>query len=115
MKLIKPKIAGIGGGYSLKKPAKVSDPLAGVAYTGNEEADSKAELNAMQLAFKARREREKERYENATDSEFWVAVVFRTRAQKEAFLQSSGLDALGDKYLDGEKVAQHLNITLESR
>lgn len=112
------KAGGIGGLGKLgglkpaKAPERGPDPLAGVEYTESEETNAKLELNAMQLAFKARREREAQRFENATDSEFWFAVCFKTREQKEKFLQLAQLIELGDKYLDGEKVAEVLNIKL---
>jgi hypothetical protein len=113
---LKGGLGGIGklGGLKLAaKPEKAPDPLAGLTPTGSEEVDAKAELNAMQLAFKARREREAERFKNATDSEFWFAVCFHTREQKEKFLRLAQLIELGDKYLDGLEVAKALNINLK--
>jgi hypothetical protein len=114
------KLGGMGAGLGklgglkpLAKPETVPDPLASVVPTGSEEVDTKAELNALQLGFKARREREAQRYKNATDSEFWFAVCFHTREQKEQFLRLAQLIELGDKYLDGLEVAKALNITLK--
>ena len=106
-------IGKIGGLKVAAKPETVPDPLASVVPTGSEEADTKAELNALQIGFKARREREAERYKNATDSEFWFAVCFHTREQKEKFLRLAQLIELGDKYLDGLEVAKALNINLK--
>lgn len=109
------KLGGIN--LSLTKPAEpaeqVPDPLAHVEYTGVEEIDTKAELNALQIGFRERKAREAERFKNATDSEFWVALCFRTREQKEQFLKVAKLIEHGDKYLDGELVAKILNIPLE--
>lgn len=80
----------------------------------NAEADSLAELSEVLDGFKQRAEREQERFVDATDSEYWIAVCFQTRAQKEEFLEKLGLLADGDKYLDGLLVARKLGITIES-
>ena len=42
------------------------------------------------------------------DSEFWFAVAFKDRETKEAFLKEFGIDKLGDKYIDGGKLAKLL-------
>ncbi|MGI8311986.1 hypothetical protein [Saccharopolyspora hattusasensis] len=88
------------------------DPLANVEYTGNLETDSAAELDALAKGFRERTKREDERFRLATDSEYWFAVCFRTREDKEAFLQAARLMAIGDKYLDGYAVARALGIPM---
>lgn len=77
--------------------------------------DTKQELNELQQAFKNAADRENTRFWDAVDSEFWFAICFQTREQKEEFLQALKLLDLGDKYLDGMKVAKRLQITLKSR
>lgn len=52
---------------------------------------------------------------DATDSEYWVAICFQTREQKEEFLRKARLIDLGDKYLDGIAVARVMGIKLQSR
>ncbi|MCU1680179.1 MAG: hypothetical protein JWQ81_918 [Amycolatopsis sp.] len=86
------------------------DPLAGVEYTGDLAADSDAELDALAKGFRERTKREDERFRLATDSEFWFAVCFKTRKDKDAFLAAARLLAVGDKYLDGYAVARVLGI-----
>jgi hypothetical protein len=94
----------------------VSDPLAGVPVTGDIETDAKAELNALQQAYQDRAKREDQRFRLAVDSEYWVAVCFVSRADKEAFLRATGLNALGaDKYLDGYAAADILNVDWDWR
>jgi hypothetical protein len=88
------------------------DPLAEVDYTGDQEQDCKAELTALQAAFRERKANEARRFEIATDTEYWCALVFQTRDQKEAFLQALGLLPYGDKYLDGALVAEKMGIPL---
>jgi hypothetical protein len=73
------------------------------------------EMNAILQGFKSRSEREDQRVLDATDSEYWVALCFQTREQKEEFLNKLRLIDLGDKYIDGMKAAKVLGVKLESR
>lgn len=58
--------------------------------------------------------KEKNFYDEMFDSEFWVALCFQSRAQKEAFLRGIGHDLVveGDKYLDGIELAKRLKVPL---
>lgn len=76
------------------------------------EADAEQRLLAAESAFMARQKAEAARVEAATDTEFWCALYFQTREQKEAFLRAMKLLELGDKYLDGCEVARVLGVTL---
>ena len=69
-------------------------------------------LTAAQQAFRSKTAKEKARFLDVTDSEFWVAFCFRTREQKEAFLAALSLLELGDKYVDGLAAARALAIRL---
>ena len=99
------------GGPQIGKAAP--DPLADVEYSGDLQADAAVELDAMQQAYRDRAKAEADRFRNATDSEYWVAVCFKTRADKEAFLRAARLLHLGDKYLDGYGVASALGVEIE--
>ncbi|MFD8494251.1 hypothetical protein [Amycolatopsis sp. NPDC059657] len=88
------------------------DPLADVDYSGDLAKDSDAELDALAKGFRERTKREDERFKLATDSEYWFAVCFKTREDKDAFLAAARLLPVGDKYLDGYAVAHTLGITL---
>jgi hypothetical protein len=55
---------------------------------------------------------ERRRVEDVTDSEYWVAVCFDSRTQKEEFLRAVGLLRDGDKYIDGRKLAALFGIGL---
>ena len=92
---------------ALKSPATPETPAALESQAARVESD-------LLRSFKEKAGREDARYLDATDSEFWVAICFQTRAQKEEFLQKAGLESLGDKYLDGEAVARALGVMLES-
>lgn len=97
-------VPAFGGGDEELPP----DPLAGLVPTGDVGEDSKQEVSALLQAFRDRNAQEQKRFVNATDSEYWFCVCFRTRDEKEEFLRRFGLDELGDKYLDGERVAAKL-------
>ena len=57
--------------------------------------------------------REAERFRLATDSEYWIAVCFKSRQDKETFLRNAGLLAIGDKYMDGYAVARVLGVPMD--
>ncbi|WP_206793985.1 hypothetical protein [Amycolatopsis sp. MtRt-6] len=88
------------------------DPLADIEYTGDLAADSEAELDAVARGFRERTKREDERFRLATDSEYWFALCFKTREDKDAFLAAARLLPIGDKYLDGYAVARALGIPM---
>lgn len=67
-------------------------------------ASMNQETSATLEAFKSREREESKRFQDATDSEYWLALVFATRADKETFLREHGLAGLGDKYLSGYEV-----------
>lgn len=77
------------------------------------EESSKRELSELEAAFKRRAEAEQERFMLATDSEYWVAICFQSRDQKEQFLRALDLIRHGDKYLDGWTVAKKLGVQLD--
>jgi hypothetical protein len=81
------------------------------------EAESEAlgEVNQALTRFKKSAQREKQRFADATDSEYWVALCFQTREQKEEFLRKIGWQHLGDQYLNGMLCAEAQGITLTSR
>lgn len=112
----KPRIGGgIGFAGSPQVGKGAPDPLADVEYTGDLQADSEAELTAMQQAYRQRAKNEADRFQAATDSEHWFAVCFRSREEKEEFLEEFNLLRLGDKYLDGDLVGKSLRRDMEGR
>jgi len=88
------------------------NPLDQVEKTGNAEQDSKAELSVVLTEFRKKAKEENKRFKQAVDSEFWFAVCFRTREQKEAFLKAMQWITVADKYLDGHKLAKMMGIEL---
>lgn len=103
----------LGGLTGRKKYTPEPDPLATVAYSGNLAQDAAAEFTALEQGYRDRAKAEADRFKRATDSEYWVAVCFTTREEKEAFLRAAGLAHLGDKYLDGRQVAAALDVDID--
>jgi hypothetical protein len=96
--------------HALRHPAP--EYITPIDETGDPETDCAAELDAIQEGFRKRAKDEGNRFRLATDSEYWAAICFQTREQKEAFLAALGILVHGDKYLDGQIVADKLGITL---
>ena len=80
--------------------------------SGNPEDDSAADLDAVQQGFRNRAKAESDRFALATDSEYWACICFQSRDQKEAFLAALKILEFGDKYLDGQLVAERLGVKL---
>ncbi len=83
-----------------RKPGQ-TDPLAAVKNTGDLEADCKTELTALQQAFRDRAKAVRNERADATDSEYWVCLCFKSREQVEWFLEQSGWAGTDAKYIDG--------------
>ena len=66
-------------------------------------------------AIREGREQQRKAIELANDSEYWFAVYFQTREQKEAFLHAVKWFQHGDKYLDGRWLAKKMNVVLPPR
>lgn len=97
---------------SQPKLPPLPDPLAGVDYGQGIEQDAEAELSAVLQGFKERAKAEDDRFTLATDSEFWFAVGFQSREQKELFLKALDWLKYGDKYLDGTLIARNQGIEI---
>lgn len=80
--------------------------------TGDIEKDYAAEAETIYTGFLKRAKDEGKRFRLATDSEYWCAVCFQTREQKEAFLAALNLLAQGDKYIDGQALADKIGVKL---
>lgn len=105
--VLKPSLPALKTGGGAKLKGREAQPA-------NAEADSVAELNELQQAFKDRAEADQQRFVEATDSEYWFAVCFQTREQKEEFLRKTGLGETDEKYLNGLEVARKLGVAIEA-
>jgi hypothetical protein len=100
---------------SLLDPRRVEDPLGNVEYTGDVETDSAEEVSAALRAIKKEKRERRDQYRLLTDTEFWFAVCFQSREQKEEFLEKAGWAQAGlaDKYIDGLALARLLNVDVQ--
>ncbi len=85
-------------------------------YINDAEHDANLDVGVIADEFKAIRDaraKQAAAVELANDSEYWFAVYFQTREQKEAFVKAVGL--VQDKYIDGLQLAAALKIALPPR
>lgn len=87
-----------------QKGTPVPNPLAGIEPTGDLEADSFAEANAILKAFQAIEV--KPYYENVWSSAYHVVCVFRDSDDLESFIREYALAKYGDLYMDGSKILE---------
>jgi hypothetical protein len=80
--------------------------------TGNLADVAEEELDAVAQGFRDRKDREAERYELATNSDYWLCLCFATQAQRDAFLAETGWRDLGYRYLDGRALANRMGVDL---
>jgi len=91
--------------------------VAGARRVALSAAKSARDLKADELpeelrAMKAAGKREKRIQYDVNDTEFWVAVCFDTREQKERFLSDIGLLDEADKYLSAHSLAKAVGVPL---
>lgn len=89
------------------------DPLKNLNYTGDIETDAENEVSEILAAIKQEKQERRDQYRLLVDSEFWLCICFQSREQKDQFLDMAGWQRLGDKYLDGLKVAELMEMPLE--
>ena len=99
------------GRKAFEKPAKAAES-APDRPTKSLEESCRDEIGEAEQAFRDRLGKEDARKRMATDSEFWFAVYFQSRAEKEMFLRKYGLAKIGDKYLSGSMVDNMLSARL---
>lgn len=76
--------------------------------------DTQAEIAVLKEAFKNPLQKEREQKEKLTDGNFWFAVYFKSREQKEEFLKKSGLSSITSGiYIDGEQLARHIGVEMD--
>jgi len=79
------------------------------------ERESEKDLDRMTQAFRKRKETEDERFADATESHFWCCLGFQNPAMLKEFLQKTGWEKFGVKYIDGMKVQRNLVLNSKHR
>lgn len=98
---------------SLFDPVGMPSPLKGVGQSGEVEADAADEISAALRAIIEQKRAMREVYRTTTDPEYWFVVCFQSREQKDEFLRLAGWEGMGDKYLDGLRLAAKLGVPIE--
>lgn len=71
------------------------------------------ELGDVEKSFRERMANENKRFRDMCDTEYWVAVCFTSREQKEEFLRSMDLP-VDEKYIDGREMARKCNRAVKT-
>lgn len=76
--------------------------------------DTQAEIAVLKEAFKDPLQKEREQKEKLTDGNFWFAVYFKSKEQKEEFLKKSGASKITSGiYIDGVQLADIIGVQLQ--
>jgi len=97
---------GDGGGYEEKEETK--EQIAGRL------DEIRGDVEKTNEIWKAA-SNEANRFTDATDSEFYICLVFRDREAKEEYIRLMEAEQLGDKYVDGHEFAKLCHIQLEKK
>lgn len=92
---------------------KIENPLDKIDLDGTPEERADAEVSAALQHILDEKQKRRDQYRTMVDHEFWVAICFQNRDQKERFIELMGWTDLGNKYIDGLKVAERLNVAIE--
>lgn len=77
------------------------------------ESETLDELSKVEKSFRERMANENKRFRDMCDTEYWVAVCFTNREQKEEFLRSLDLP-IEEKYIDGREMAGKINRAIKT-
>lgn len=77
------------------------------------ESETLDELSEVEKSFRERMANENKRFRDMCDTEYWVAVCFTNREQKEEFLRSLDLP-IEEKYIDGREMARKINRAIKT-
>jgi len=105
-----PVFGSLFGGHPA---APIENPLAVMSSSDDLEADADAEVGAMAAAIADEKKLRRDAYRTLVDPDFWFAVCFQSREQKEAFLTAVGWLDHGSRYLDGLWIAKRLGVDVQ--
>jgi hypothetical protein len=89
-----------------------SSPEEGVSYSGEFEHDTKQENLAIYADLKNQEKAARARLNAGLEVDFFFCVTFLDNAQRQAFLEATGWDKFGQRYLNGVELAKAMNIAL---
>lgn len=77
------------------------------------EQGSLEDLGEVEKSFRERMKQENSRFRDMCDTEYWFAVCFTSRAQKEEFLEKIGMDT-DLKYIEGREMAKAFRKSIKT-
>jgi len=90
------------------------DPLEDVDFDPNDlEASATAEMSEIVRLIREKKKESADRFRIADDTDYWVALCFQCREQRDEFLRKAGWSDLGEKYLNGLEIARRLGIDVK--
>ena len=79
----------------------------------NTERDSDIELTELQKDFKEAAKKETQLKDSNTNADFFSVVVFKTKSQRDDFLSLLGIKSEDNQYINGEKLIQALELSIQ--
>jgi hypothetical protein len=77
------------------------------------EEESEKIVSKLENEFTRAAKKETKRFQDNVDTEFWAAIYFQSREQKDAFLKAIGANLdKEDKYVDGCRLAKVMGIEI---
>jgi len=90
------------------------DPLENVDFDPDDlEASATAEMSEIVRLIREKKKQSADRFRIAEDTDYWVALCFQCREQRDEFLKKAGWSELGEKYLNGLEIARRLGIDVK--
>lgn len=100
-------------GYWDKEIPEVEEEAAEPASLEELEKSVLDELGEVESSFRERLKRENSRFLDMCDTEYWFAVCFTSRKQKEEFMTKIGIDP-ELKYVEGREMAKAYRKALKT-
>jgi hypothetical protein len=120
-KIQKQKTVKMAGKKSFKRLPDIEtmfdvdgDPLEDVDFDPNDlEASATAEMSEIVRLIREKKKESSDRFRIANDTDYWVALCFQCREQRDEFLRKAGWSDVGEKYLNGLEIARRLGVDVE--
>lgn len=90
------------------------DPLESVEYRENDlEHNSDVEMSEVVKQIKEAKRAQFDRFRVSRDPDYWLALCFQSREQRDEFLRRVGWTTIGGRYVNGLDVARRLGADIE--
>lgn len=91
------------------------DPMEAVEYRDNDlEHNADAEMSEVVRQIRDEKRIKFDRFRVSRDPDYWLALCFQSREQRDEFLRLAKWDAIGGRFVNGLDVARRLGIDIQS-